>query len=76
MLGRLIGSNVIIYFIKFFNYGEYIAGIAGYSPFTIFNANICNEFAMKGGWRAHNSYRTAPIDQISDLNEYGLFSII
>ncbi len=55
---------------------EYLFGIFVNEPLTIFKAKNCILFAVNGGFNEHISNKIAPKDQISVLNEYGLFSII
>jgi hypothetical protein len=76
MLGLRKGSICNNYDIIFLISLEKDKGIGGYCPFTIFRAKKCKESALKGGLKAHNSYKITPKDHISVLNEYGLLSII
>jgi len=47
---------------------EKVFGIYVNCPLIIFKAKKCKLSARKGGFKAHNSYKIAPRDQISLYN--------
>ena len=42
--------------------------IGAYDPLTIFNAKLCRESPLNGGFSVHISYKIIPRDQISLKN--------
>jgi hypothetical protein len=55
------------YPIRVLIYYEKLDGTGENCPLTIYKASICKEVPLKGGLRAHISYKRTPKDQISLL---------
>ena len=69
IVGRKLGLVLSIHLINWLSSLEYWGGMCEKEPFTIFKARNWMLLAVKGGVRAHISYRMAPSDQMSVLNE-------
>ena len=69
IVGLLLGSIESIDEISYLISGENLVGTGLNFPLTILRAKKCNESALKGGFKAHNSYKITPKLHISVAKE-------
>ena len=65
--GLLLGLTYSIDLIIAFRSVEKWEGILGYTPFNTLLYSPYMSFAVNGGFKVTNSYKTQPVDQMSDF---------